>query len=80
MMIDEKLRFILCPLTVHLAKCMSKYLVIMANIRKEIDMGLSPTNSNLLFKTCKVDICKLFSPCQVCCQNPNSTTTQLNLT
>ena len=61
MSIDEKLRFILCPLTVHLAKCMSKYLVIMANIRKEIDMGLSPTNSNLLFKTCKVDIAKLSS-------------------
>ena len=78
MMIDEKLRFILCPLTVHLAKCMSKYLVIMANIRKEIDMGLSPTNSNLLFKTYKVDICKLFSPARFVVKTP--TQPQLNLT
>ena len=47
---DEKLRFILCPPTVDLAKCVSKFLGIMTNIRKEIDMGLSPAHLNLYLK------------------------------
>merc|ERR1712055_321498 len=50
MSIDEKLRFILCPPTVDLAKCVSKFLGIMTNIRKEIDMGLSPAHLNLYLK------------------------------
>ena len=50
MTIDEKLRFILCPPTVDLAKCISKFLGIMTNIRKEMDMGLSPTDLNLYIK------------------------------
>ena len=50
MTIDEKLRFILCPPSVDLAKCISKFLGIMTNIRKEMDMGLSPTDLNLYIK------------------------------
>ena len=38
---DQKLRFILCPPTPEIAKCVSKYLGIMSNTRKEIDMGLN---------------------------------------
>ena len=44
---DKKLRFILCPPTTEIAKCVSKYLGIMTNIRKEIDMGLNPQNLNI---------------------------------
>ena len=50
MSIDEKLRFILCPPTVDVAKCASKFLGIMTNIRKEIDMGLSPNHLKLYIK------------------------------
>ena len=39
---DQKLRFILCPPTAQLAKCVSKYLGIISNTRSEIDLGLSP--------------------------------------
>ena len=49
--IDEKLRFILCPPTVDVAKCVSKFLGIMTNTRKEIDMGLSPAHLNLYLRT-----------------------------
>ena len=39
MTVDDKLRFLLCPPSSNLAKCVSKFLGIMSNIRKEIDMG-----------------------------------------
>ena len=47
---DEKLQFILCPPTADLVKCVSKYLGIMTNTRKEIDMGLDPRILNLYLK------------------------------
>ena len=47
---DEKLYFILCPPTVELAKCVSKYLGILTKVRKEIDMGLDPADLNLYVK------------------------------
>ena len=47
---DERLRFILCPPSTEIAKCVSKYLGIMTNIRKEIDMGLSPKDLHLYIK------------------------------
>ena len=47
---EEKLKFILCPPTSGIAKCVSKFLGIMTNIRKEIDMGLNPENLNLYIK------------------------------
>ena len=39
---DQKFCVILCPSTSDIAKCVSKYLGIMTNVRKEIDMGLNP--------------------------------------
>ena len=39
---EQKLRFILCPPTIDIAKCASKLLGIMTNIRKEIDDGFCP--------------------------------------
>ena len=47
---DEKLNFIFCPPTADLAKTVSKYLGIMSNIRKEIDMGLNTQDLNIYFK------------------------------
>ena len=47
---EEKLNFILCPPTVDVAKCVSKFLGIMTNVRKEIDMGLNPQELNLYLK------------------------------
>jgi hypothetical protein len=47
---EERLRLILCPPTTEMAKCVSKYLGIMSNIRKEIDMGLNPSDLNLYIK------------------------------
>ena len=47
---DERLRFILCPSTTEIAKCVSKYLGIMSNVRKEIDMGLNPQDLKLYIK------------------------------
>ena len=47
---DERLRFILCPPTTDIAKCVSKFLGIMSNVRKEIDMGLNPEDLNLYIK------------------------------
>ena len=52
---DERLRIILCPPTTEIAKCVSKYLGIMTNVRKEIDMGLNPQDLNLYIKH-KVDV------------------------
>ena len=37
---DMKLNFIFCPPTADIAKTVSKYLGMMSDIRKEIDMGL----------------------------------------
>ena len=39
---DQKFCVILCSSTSDKAKCVSKYLGIMTNIHKEIDMGLNP--------------------------------------
>ena len=47
---DERLKFILCPPTTEIAKCVSKYLGIMTNVRKEIDMGLNPQDLQLYIK------------------------------
>ena len=47
---EEKLNYILCPPTVNIAKCVSKFLGIMTNIRKEIDMGLNSQDLNLYLK------------------------------
>ena len=52
---EHKLCFILCPPTSDVAKCVSKFLGIMTNTRKEIDGGLCPDNLNLYLKH-KADI------------------------
>ena len=52
---EHKLSFILCPPTSNAAKCVSKFLGIMTNTRKEIDGGLCPDNLNLYIKH-KADI------------------------
>ena len=52
---DDKLRVILCPSTIEIAKCVSKFLGIMTNTRKEIDMGLNVNNLKLYIKH-KADI------------------------
>ena len=50
MSLKEKLNFILCPPTTDIAKCVSKYLGIMSNIRKEIDMGFNIQDLNVYYK------------------------------
>ena len=47
---EEKLKLILCPPTPDIAKCVSKFLGIMTNIRKEMDMGLNPQDLNFYIK------------------------------
>ena len=47
---EEKLKFILCPPTTDIARCVSKFLGIMTNTRNEIDMGLNPKDLNLYLK------------------------------
>ena len=47
---EEKLRFIFCPPTIDIAKCVSKFLGILTNIRNEIDMGLNPQDLKLYQK------------------------------
>ena len=47
---EQKLCVVLCPSTVEIAKCASKYLGIMTNIRKEIDLGLNPNDLQLYKK------------------------------
>ena len=47
---EEKLRFILCPPTTEIAKCVSKFLGIMTRIRKEIDLGLNPLDLKIYIK------------------------------
>ena len=42
-----KLNFIFCPPTADIAKTVSKYLGIMSDIRKEIDMGLKPQDLSI---------------------------------
>ena len=39
---DQKLHTLLCPATTQLAKCVSKFLGIISDTRKEIDQGLQP--------------------------------------
>ena len=44
---EQQLSTILCPATTELAKCVSKYLGIISNVRREIDCGLEPETLNL---------------------------------
>ena len=39
---DQQLLTLLCPTTTQLAKCVSKYLGIISDSRKQIDLGLQP--------------------------------------
>ena len=39
---DQQLVTLMCPATTALAKCVSKFLGIISNTRKEIDMGFHP--------------------------------------
>ena len=41
------MNFILCPPTIDIAKCASKFLGIMTKTRNEMDLGLHPQNLNL---------------------------------
>ena len=47
---EQKLCFVLCPSTTDIAKCVSKFLGLMTEIRREIDMGLNPNNLQLYIK------------------------------
>ena len=47
---EKKLSLILCPPSIEIAKCVSKFLGIMTNIRKEIDLGLNPHDLKLYIK------------------------------
>ena len=47
---EKQLKFILCPPTLEVAKCVSKFLGIMTKIRCEIDMGLDPLSLNMYIK------------------------------
>ena len=47
---EDRLKFILCPPTIDIAKCVSKFLGIMTITRNEIDMGLDPQDLNLYLK------------------------------
>ena len=47
---EEKLSIILCPPTIDIAKCVSKFLGILTTIRKEIDMGFNPHHLDLYIK------------------------------
>ena len=44
---DQQLVTLLCPATTQLAKCVSKYLGIISQVRKEIDLGLTPESLRL---------------------------------
>ena len=44
---EQQLITLLCPATPELAKCVSKYLGIISNTRKELDSGLEPQTLNL---------------------------------
>ena len=50
---EDQLKFILCPPTIEIAKCVSKFLGIMTKTRTEIDAGLNPNYlfllTNILF-------------------------------
>ena len=47
---EKQLITILCPATAEIAKCVSKYLGILSNIRNEIDNGLNPKDLDLYIK------------------------------
>ena len=47
---EDQLKFLLCPATTELAKCVSKYLGIISKTRKEIDLGLRPEALQLYIK------------------------------
>ena len=47
---EDRLKFILCPPTIDIAKCVSKFLGILTITRHEIDMGLNPQDLNLYIK------------------------------
>ena len=48
--IEQKLITVLCPATTELAKCTSKFLGIISDTRKEIDMGLPKSDIQLCVK------------------------------
>ena len=50
---EHKFKTLLCPATATLAKCVSKYLGIISQTRKEIDMGLKPDELLLYIKHSK---------------------------
>ena len=50
MSLEEKLKFILCPPTINVAKCVSKFLGIMTKTRSEMDMGLNPQDLSIYIK------------------------------
>ena len=52
----EKLSLILCPPTIEIAKCVSKFLGILTNIRKEIDLGFNPNDLSLYIKHVAVTV------------------------
>ena len=49
---DQQLLTILCPATTQLAKCVSKYLGIITDARKQIDLGLQPEALLIYSKNC----------------------------
>ena len=53
---DEKLSLILCPPTNEIAKCVSKFLGILTNVRKEIDLGFNPNYLSLYIKHVAVTV------------------------
>ena len=47
---EKQLITILCPATSEIAKCVTKYLEILSNIRNEIDNCLNPKDLDLYIK------------------------------
>ena len=50
MPVEKQLVALLCPTSAELAKCVSKYLGIISNTRKEIDNGLKRSDLLLYIK------------------------------
>ena len=48
--VKKQLATLLCPSTTEIAKCVSKYLGIISNVRKQIDLGLKPEYLKLYIK------------------------------
>ena len=50
MSFEEKFKSLLCPPTIDISKCVSKFLGILTKIRSEMDMGLNPNDLSLYIK------------------------------